>query len=144
MLNYVYQIVFVYLTTDYGLPPFRFTLGGEVTATPTTWDVLSLMYRDILLIIICVTIRSKLGPIGLATAASANNFLGKNKNLTRTSFIVTAECPPCLRGTKWCNLQCVCICVQWGVILWDETVVFSFNFPHLTYLLRNQIIYSSE
>ena len=102
------------------------------------------MYRDILLIIICVTIRSKLGPIGLATAASANNFLGKNKNLTRTSFIVTAECPPCLRGTKWCNLQCVCICVQWGVILWDETVVFSFNFPHLTYLLRNQIIYSSE
>ena len=102
------------------------------------------MYRDILLIIICVTIRSKLGPIGLATVASANTFLGKNKNLTRTSFIVTAECPPCLRGTEWCNLQCVCICVQWGVILWDETVVFSFNFPHLTYLLRNQIIYSSE
>ena len=57
-------------------------------------------------------IRYKLGPIGLATAAGANNFLGKNKNLTRTSFIVTAECLPCLRGTEWCNLQCVCICVQ--------------------------------
>ena len=123
--------------------PFHlfFLGGGGGTATRrATLDGLSLMHR-IFLIIMCATVRTKLGPNGLATAASVNNFLGKNKELTRNSFIVTAECLPCLRGTEWCNLQCVFICVQRGVILWDETAVYSFNFPHMTY---KSIIYSLE
>ena len=123
-----------------GFPPFRFTLGGKGTATRRpTLDGLSLMHRCIFLIIMCATVRTKLGPTGMATAAGVNNFLGKNKDPTRTLFIVTAECLPCLRGTEWCNLQCVFICVQRGVILWDETAVYSFNFPHMTYPLINQL-----
>ena len=114
--------------------------GGGGTATRrATLDGLSLMRRCIFLIIMCATVRTKLGPTGLATAASVNNFLGKNKELTRNLFIVTAECLPCLRGTEWCNVQCVFICVQRGVILWDETALYSFNFPHMTYPLINQL-----
>lgn len=114
--------------------------GGGGTATRrATLDGLSLMRRCIFLIIMCAIVRTKLGPTVLATAASVNNFLGKNKELTRNLFIVTAECLPCLRGTEWCNVQCVFICVQRGVILWDKTAVYSFNFPHMTYPLINQL-----
>ena len=113
--------------------------GGGPATRRATLDGLSLMRRCVFLIMMCATVRTKLGPTGLATAASVNNFLGKNKELTRNLFIVTAECLPCLRGTEWCNVQCVFICVQRGVILCDETAVYSFNFPHMTYPLINQL-----
>ena len=116
---------------------------GTATRRPAL-DSLSLMHCCIFLITMCATVRTKLGPTGLATAAGVNNFLGKNKDLTRILVIVTAECLPCLRGTEWYNLQCVFIWVQRGVILCDETAVYSFNFPHMTHPLVNQIIYSSE
>ena len=71
---------------------WRVTEGGGGGGTATrraTLDGLSLMRRCIFLIIMCATVRTKLGPTGLATAASVNNFLGKNKELTRNLFIVT-------------------------------------------------------
>lgn len=64
-----------------GFLPFRFTLGGgkgAATRRPTL-DGLSLMHRGIFLIIMCATLRTKLGPIGLATTIGMNNFLGKTR-----------------------------------------------------------------